>query len=190
MAEGAQKKRTRTGWQRLRKLLRLGAMPLMVASLVVLLLCGAFARAQGTAHLVAWAFLLQACALAGVRRLRRVPNSPAPARESAEEGILLAVAVLALAQASGGVSSPLYALLYLLGAAFVLAHPLRLALGLLAFALTLDGALLGISGALPEQWPNLLAHVGFTSLFAALYHALLAARLRAAKAAEERAVAE
>src|SRR5207237_3783098 len=91
---------------------------------------------------------------------------------------------------AGGLMSPLYALLYLLGAAFVLAHPLPLALGLIAFALALDGALFASAGALPALWPHLAAHAGFTALFAALYHSLLALRLRAARAAEQRAVAD
>ena len=191
MVDGAKKRRTPRSWRRLRAALRVGAMPAAVAALSVLLLSGAFAQVAPARapHFVAWAFLLQAAALAGVRRLRNDPDGPpVPSRWLAEEGALLCLSVLALTQATGGLLSPLYALLYLLGAAFVLAHPLPLALGLLGFALTLDGALFGLSRALPALWPHLAAHAGFTALFAALYHALLAARLRAARSAEGRAV--
>ena len=188
--DGAKRRRTPRSWRRLRTALRAGAMPLTVAILSVLLLSGAFASIEPARapHFVAWAFLLQVAALVGVRRLRSDPNAQAPARWKAEEGALLCLGALALTQATGGLTSPLYALLYLLGAAFVLAHPLPLALGLLGFALALDGALFGIARALPLLWPHLAAHAGFTAFFAALYHGLLAARMRAARSAEGRAV--
>jgi diguanylate cyclase (GGDEF)-like protein len=176
---------------RARRLLRLASLPAALGALCVLLLEGAFALPGGAraAQLVAWAFLLQVSAVAGVRRLWRDPRlGPAPARFAAEEGALWSIAALALLDATGGAHSPLAPVLYLLGASFVLAHPLPLALLLLAFALGLTGALFASWGALPERWPHFAAHVGFTALFAALYHALLAARLRAARVAEERAV--
>src|SRR5437763_319845 len=54
-------------------------------------------------------------------------------------------------------------------------------------------ALLLVSGsfaqpALPAQWPLFAAHASFMAVFAALYHAVLATRLRAARNAEQDAV--
>src|SRR5947208_356716 len=136
----------------------------VIGAAAVLLLSGAYSVPlhARTAQLVAWAFLAQVAAAAGLRRLRRDPNDgAAPLRFHAEEGALFSVAALACAQATGGLGSAAYALLYLLGAAFVLAHPLPLALGLIGFALLLDGALFGISGALPAGGLLLAAHAGF-----------------------------
>jgi len=155
------------------------AMPAALAALCVLLVSGAFVLPEKarTAHLVAWAFLAQVGAAAGARRLSREGAVP---RWAAEEGLLLVIAALALAQVSAGALAPL---LYLLAAAFVLAHPLPMAVGLIAFALALDAALLG------PRWGILAAHAGFTALFASLYHALLAFRLRAVARVQRRAVA-
>ncbi len=181
----------RTGFARALPRLVIAALPAALAALSVLLLSGAFALKPRprAAQLVAFAFLAQVAALVGARRLKRDPRAClVPSRYPAEEGALLVLAALALTQASGGVQSPLYALLYLLGAAFVLMHPLPLALGLISFALMLDGALFSLAGALRKEWPVLAAHAGFVALFATLYHALLAARLRAARKAEARAV--
>jgi diguanylate cyclase (GGDEF)-like protein len=94
-----------------------------------------------------------------------------------EDGVLCAVAVLALSQ----IAPPLQPLMYLLAAAYVLALPLELAIPLLAVLLALDARL-------TPYGPQLLAHASFTALFAALYHALLGARLAAARRAETLAV--
>src|SRR5436190_8087053 len=120
------------GQRRLLRLLGAAAMPLLLGGLCVLLLGGAFGVLRGAraVHLVSWAFLLQVGALAGLRRLRVEAGQPVRLRHQAEEGALVCIGALALAQAAGGLTSPLYALLYLLGAGFVLAHPLPLALGL------------------------------------------------------------
>jgi diguanylate cyclase (GGDEF)-like protein len=87
------------------------------------------------------------------------------------------VVVLALSE----ILPPLQPLMYLLAAGYVLALPLRLAIPLL-------GLLVALDAALTPQWPQLLAHASFTALFAALYHALLGARLAAARRAEGLAV--
>src|SRR5947207_3242681 len=58
----------------------------------------------------------------------------------------------------------------------------------LGWLLGLDAGLFLAQGALPLRWPLLAAHAGFTAVFAALYHGVLAARLRAARTAEEEAV--
>src|SRR5438067_6615155 len=146
------------------------ALPAAIAALAVMLVCGGFRGA----HPWPWAVLLVAglgaAARWGLASERR-------AHQNLEVGLLCAVAVLALAE----LAPPLQPLMYLLGAAYVLALPLRLALPLI-------GALIALDAALTPQWPVLLAHACFTALFAALYHALLAARLLAARKAEERAV--
>ncbi|MGZ6143137.1 MAG: diguanylate cyclase, partial [Myxococcales bacterium] len=96
-----------------------------------------------------------------------------------EGALLAAVATLALAQAY----APLYPLMYLLGAGFVLALPLPFSVPLVIALIGLDAALL-----LKASWPVWLSHAAFTALFAALYHALLGARLSASRRAERTAV--
>src|SRR6266850_2294844 len=114
------------------------------------------------------------------------------ASKAAMPAAILALAVLlvrgALAQLGGGLSSPLYPLVYLLGAGYALALPLRFALPALGWLLGLDAGLFLAQGALPVRWPLFAAHAAFTGVFAALYHGVLAARLRAARIAEEEAV--
>jgi diguanylate cyclase (GGDEF)-like protein len=164
----------RRSWQ-------LGSLPLALATLCVLLVCGAFASG------LLWPWLvLGAAAVGAVARWGL--SGTCLARHAAENGLLCAVAALALTQLTGGLSSPLYPLVYLLGAGFVLALPLTLALPLLGALLGLDAGLFLAQRALPEQWPLLLAHASFTALFASLYHALLGARLLAARQAEGVAV--
>ncbi len=176
----------------------LAALPLAIAAGMVLLLCGAFlpGRAAPLPRIAAWLLLLVAGSTAALRQLRfsvRKRGQRAPGAWSAEAGLLLALGALALLQATGGLQSPLAPLLYLLGAGYVLALPLPLAVGLILALLALHAVLvLGspstLAGALREGWPLLASHAGFTVLFAALYHALLAARLRRAERAEREAV--
>jgi two-component system cell cycle response regulator len=148
----------------------MAALPAALAALCVLLLEGAFA----TARPLPWALLgvagLGAVARWGFAHERRT-------HQAVENGLLCAIAVLGLAQ----LVPPLQPLMYLLGAAYVLALPLRISLPLL-------GALVLLDAALAPGWPVLLAHASFTALFAALYHALLGARLAAARRNEDRAV--
>lgn len=148
----------------------LAALPAALAALGVLLFEGAFA----TSRPLPWALLgvagLGAVARWGFAQERR-------AHQAVENGLLCAVAALGLAQ----LAPPLQPLMYLLGAAYVLALPLRLSLPLL-------GALVLLDAALAPSWLVLLAHASFTALFAALYHALLGARLAAARRNEDRAV--
>jgi len=155
---------------RARRWAALGALPVAVCALCVLLLRGAFA----TWHPLPWAVLLAASigALArwGLAAKRRAWNP-------IEDGMLCAVAVLALSQ----IAPPLQPLMYLLAAAYVLALPLKLAIPLLA-------ALVALDAGLTPYGPQLLAHASFIALFAALYHALLGARLAAARRAESLAV--
>src|SRR5256885_17223144 len=104
------------GTSRARRWAALGALPVAVAALCVLLLRGVFK----TWHPLPWALLLAASigALArwGLAGKRRPWNA-------IEDGILCAVVVLALSQ----IAPPLQPLMYLLAAAYVLALPLRLA---------------------------------------------------------------
>src|SRR6266566_5976759 len=155
---------------RTRRWAALGALPAAAGVLCALLLSGAFA----SAHPLPWALLIGAgtgaVARWGLARRRRPWHA-------LEDGLLCAVAALALSQ----LFPPLQPLMYLLGAAYVLALPLRIALPLLA-------ALIALDAGLTADRAQLLAHAGFTALFAALYHALLGARLAAARRAESMAV--
>jgi len=155
---------------RAKRWLRTSALPLMLAALIVLLVCGAFRSTR----VLPWSLLavaaLYAAARWGIGRARTAVHS-------AEVALLCEIAVLALAQ----LAPPLQPLMYLLSAALVLALPLRLAVPLLA-------ALVGLDAAVTTQWPDLLAHASFIALFASMYHSLLGARLLAARRKEEGAV--
>src|SRR3989442_1629825 len=148
----------------------LAALPSAAGAVCVLLLCGAFS----SAHPAPWALLaaavLGAVARWGLSKQRRPWYA-------LEEGFVCALAVLALTQ----LAQPLQPLMYLLAAAYVLALPLRCAIPLLA-------ALIALDAALTVPWPQMAAHASFAVLFAALYHALLGARLAAARRAEGLAV--
>ncbi len=148
----------------------LAALPAANAALCVLLLCGAFR----TPHPLPWALLVAAGLFAAARWGLAKQRKP---WHAVEDGFLCAVGVLAIAQ----IAPPLQPLMYLLAAAYVLALPLRLAVPLV-------GALIALDAALTPRWPHLLAHASFTALFAVLYHALLSARLLAARRAERLAV--
>ena len=157
----------------------MAALPLLIAAGAVLLLCGAFA-----APLV-WPWLVLIAAGIGAL-LRWGMAERTPPHHALECGLLAAVSTLALTQATGGLFSPLYPLMYLLGAGYVLALPLPLAVPLVTALIGLDAAL--FAPVLRTHWPHFLAHASFTALFAALYHALLAARLAASRRAEKSAV--
>ena len=146
------------------------ALPLLIAAAGVVLVCGGFSPP----HVWPW-FLLIA---AGLGALARWGLSEAtPLHHAAEGALLAAVATLALTQAL----PPLHPLMYLLGAGFVLALPLPLAVPLVA-------ALIALDSPLHRDWPIWLSHAAFTALFASLYHALLGARLSASRRAERVAV--
>src|SRR5712671_641886 len=165
------------------------AMPAAVLALAVLLVRGAFAPPADPACIASWTVLVGAGVWAAVRQgKRKLSGARAPARWTVESCALSAVGALALAQLGGGLSSPLYPLIYLLAAGYALALPLRFALPALGWLLGLDAGLFLAQGALPARWPLLAAHAGFTAVFATLYHGVLATRLRAARTAEEEAV--
>src|SRR6266850_503967 len=166
------------------------AMPAAILALAVLLVRGAFAQYAdlGPARIASWTFLVAAGVWAALRQVtRKLSGARAPALWTVEACALSAVGALALAQLGGGLSSPLYPLVYLLGAGYALALPLRFALPALGWLLGLDAGLFLAQGALPVRWPLFAAHAAFTGVFAALYHGVLAARLRAARNAERSA---
>ena len=164
---------------RAKRWLQAGALPLLLAGAAVLLVHGAFAAP----HVWPW-LLLIAIGLGAL--LRWGLSEATPLHHAVEGALLAAVSTLALTQATGGLWSPLYPLMYLLGAGYLLALPLPVSLPLLAALVGLDAAL--FAPVLRSQWPLLLSHASFTALFAALYHALLGARLLASRRAETTAV--
>ncbi len=153
----------------------LAAIPLALTALVVLLVCGGFSGAR----LWPWVLLI-GTGLIALGRFALAGRMP-PA-QSVECGLLAAVAALALTDVSQGLASPL---LYLLGAGYVLALPVRRGVPLIGAMLGLD---LGMTLARGGELLVPGVHAGFTILFAALYHALLGARLVAARKAEREAV--
>ncbi|GAC1600142.1 MAG: hypothetical protein NVS4B10_11730 [Myxococcales bacterium] len=178
----------------------LGALPLAIAACAVLLVCGAFVPSGGPLlrQTLCWAVLVAAGLAAALRQLLftlRGEGPRAPLSWSVEAALLLAIGALALTQLTGAVQSPLAPLIYLLGAGYVLALPLPAAVGLIATLVALDASLIAaappalpVALALRNRWPLLASHAGFTILFASLYHALLAARMRRADRAERDAV--
>jgi diguanylate cyclase (GGDEF)-like protein len=148
---------------------------------------------QGPPQLAALAALVLLLAGVVVRRGRlAVRGGTASYREQLELGGLFVVTTAALVQATGGgaVEPPLQPVIYLVMAFLVafLARPVGLAMVLLAAGLELGPW--WQRGADPVTLPAPLTHAGFLALFALLYHAVLAAQLRAtrssARAAEAR----
>jgi two-component system cell cycle response regulator len=167
------------------------AIPAAIATLSFLLVSGAFAQNPrgDAAHIACWALLVAAGVSVAVRQaIRKFRGHRAPAWWTAEACALAAIGALALTQLFGGLTSALYPLVYLLGASYALALPLRFALPAIGWAIGLDAGIFLAQRALPEQWPLLATHAAFTGVFAALYHAVLATRLRASRRAEQEAV--
>lgn len=178
-------------------LFRHAAIPLGIAGFTLLLAYGLFAApprgGPGFGRIASWLCLLGAVIACGLRTVRfRILSGRAdrtqPMLWSIETALLLGVAAQALAQLTGGLKSPLQPLAYLVGAGVMIALPLALGAPLIASLILLDVLLFAASHALKNQWPLLLAHSAFMILFAALYHALLAARLWRAGHAERNAV--
>ncbi len=145
-------------------------------------------RAQA---LVAIALLAAATAASSLRAVRR-PAGARAARpgEQLEIGALWVVAAAAVAElaAGGAGEGPLFPLVYLSTAVAVAFLPLGVGLALVALAAGLQLAVFWAGGAPPDRLPAVLARVGFIFLFAILYHAVLWARLRAARENERAAV--
>src|SRR5258706_282873 len=164
--------------RRARRWVSISAMPTAVLALALLLMQGTFAQSAETGlRIASWAFLVAAGVWAALRQARRkLSGARAPARWTVESCALSAVGALGLAQLGGGLSSPLYPLMYLLAAGYALALPLRFSLPALGWLLGLDAGLFLAQGALPLRWPLLAAHAGFSAVFAALYHGVRAGR--------------
>ena len=174
-----------------RRLVAKGAIPAAIAVLSFLLVSGAFAEdpRADRARIACWSLLVASGLAVAVRQaIRKLRGHRAPAWWTAEACALAAVGALALTQLFGGLTSSLYPLVYLLGACYALALPLRFALPAIGWIVGLDAGMFLAHRALPGQWPLLATHAAFTGVFAALYHAVLATRLRAARHAEQEAV--
>ncbi|MFO0580979.1 MAG: diguanylate cyclase [Anaeromyxobacter sp.] len=164
----------------------------VVVANAALVALGAFgAREPGWIQAGALAALALGLAGAVYRRtLGAAEGRAAPLREQLELGSLFVVAAHATAQAaSAGGESVLQPLVYLVMAFLVafLSRPAGFAL--VGFAVALEGlAWLG-RGAHAAELPAAVIHGGFVALFAALYHAVLAAHVAAGRRAEAEAVA-
>ena len=162
-------------------------------------LLAAFAVTQGGFALPGirpeeWGVLLLlggAASVAAARAVRRsAEGRTARIGEQLEIGAIFVVGAAALAQltSSGGGEGPLFPLVYLTAAVAVSFLSLSVGLALVALAATLQLGVWWTSGAPPDHLPGVLARVGFILLFAVLYHAVLWARLAAARRNEREAV--
>jgi two-component system cell cycle response regulator len=145
-------------------------------------------------RLEAWVVLILlgvAASVASVRAVRRsAEGRTARVGEQLEVGAIFVVGAAALAQlaSSGGGEGPLFPLVYLTAAVAVAFLSLSVGLALVALAAALQLGVWWSSGAPAADLPGVLARVGFILLFAVLYHAVLWARLAAARRNEREAV--
>ncbi len=135
--------------------------------------------------------LLAALGGVGWRRVRAARQGrPATQREDLELGSLLLLLAFTVAQVSetgAPGDPPLQAAIYLVLAGLVAFFPRGVGFALLGLALLLE-AVLCFGRGTDAEWPFAAAHGGFVLLFAALYHAVLGARVAAGRRAEEAAV--
>ncbi len=94
-----------------------------------------------------------------------------------ELGAVLLTATYAALQATGGLASPLYPLVYALVAFLVAFHRLAVGLPLVALALILETALARGSHGLAAARPVLVAHAAFIAFFALIHLLFLRAEL-------------
>jgi two-component system cell cycle response regulator len=141
-----------------------------------------------------WAVLVLLAVAASISAVQAVRRSaegrPARTGQQLELGALFVVGAAALAQlaASGGGEGPLFPLVYLTAAVAVSFLSLGVGLSLVALAAALQLGVWWSHGASHDEIPGVLARVGFIFLFAVLYHAVLWARLAAARRNEREAV--
>jgi len=156
---------------------------------------GAFA-AREPGWIQAGALAALALALAGAvyrRTFGAAEGQAAALREQLELGSLFVVAAYATAQAAtaegGRGESVLQPLVYLVMAFLVafLSRPAGFAL--VGFAVALEGLAWAGRGAVGAELPGAIVRGGFVALFAALYHAVLAAHVAAGRRGEAQAVA-
>src|SRR5437879_4049590 len=142
--------------RRTRRVMAKAAIPVAIATLSFVLVSGAFAQnPPGDRFRIAcWALLVASGVAVALRQaIRKLRGIRAPGRWTAEACALSAVGALALTQLFGGLTSPLYPLVYLLGAGYALALPLRFALPAIGWVVGLDAGIFLVQRALPEQWP-------------------------------------
>jgi diguanylate cyclase (GGDEF)-like protein len=137
------------------------------------------------------ALLVAAGATVARRALRAAAGERATTREQLELGALLVVAAYAVAQATGGgePESPFQPFVYLVMAFLVAFLGRGVGFALVLGAVALELLVWFARGAAPWALPAVLVHAGFVTLFAVLYHAVLAARMASARRAERSAVA-
>ncbi|HVP65874.1 MAG TPA: diguanylate cyclase [Anaeromyxobacteraceae bacterium] len=183
---------SRPGGRR-RLLVALRGVPLAALALGIAEVAGGhFARpALRPLEWVSLALLSVAAAFAAARMVRRSGEgrSARPA-EQLELGALATVGAAALAQlsADGASEGPLFPVVYLAAAVAVAFLSRGVGLALVGLAAALQAAAWWLRGAPTAEVPGLCARVGFIVLFALLYHAVLWARLVAARRAEREAV--
>jgi diguanylate cyclase (GGDEF)-like protein len=132
-----------------------------------------------------------AAAVSSSRAIRRSGEGrPARTGEQLELGAIFVVGAAALAQvtSSGAGEGPLFPLVYLTAAVAVSFLSLGVGLALVALAAALQLGVWWSLGGSADDIPGVLARVGFIFLFAVLYHAVLWARLAAARRNEREAV--
>ncbi len=139
------------------------------------------------------ALLALAAALAGTiarRAVRAGAGEAATGREQLELGALMVVAASVVAQAAGGgaAESPFQPVVYLVMAFLVAFLGRWIGLVLVLFAIALEALGWVARGAAPWALPAVAVHAAFVTLFAVLYHAVLAARIASARKAETAAV--
>ncbi len=121
-----------------------------------------------------------------LRRVRRGAVNRLPTiADDLELGALALAAGYAVARTGGGLTSPLYPVVYLLVAFLVAFLPARAGLGLTALAVVVDFASFVVQGALLQDWPVLVAHVGFLAVFAVLYHLVLRSQIVVRRATDD-----
>ena len=139
------------------------------------------------------ALLVLVAALAGTiarRVLRAGAGEPATWREQLEIGALMVVAAYAVARtgAAGEAESPFQPFVYLVMAFLVAFLARGVGFALVAVAVALELLVWAARGASGWALPPVVVHAGFVTMFAVLYHAVLAARMAAARQAESAAV--
>jgi diguanylate cyclase (GGDEF)-like protein len=111
-------------------------------------------------------------------------------REQLEVGSLMVVAAYALAQAAGGgdAESPFQAVVYLVMAFLVAFLARGVGFALVVVAVGVEALRWVARGASAWDLPATVVHAGFVTLFAVLYHAVLAAQIASGRRAEAAAV--
>jgi two-component system cell cycle response regulator len=158
--------------------------PAAAALLTVLLVLTRQIREPGWKPVAALALVVGALAWTVARRVRRAAAGlAAGVRDDLDLGSLLVGSAYAMVELLG---PGVYPVVYLLMAFLVAFLPRRSGIALVGVTLLFDAAQ---NLGLPPREPLVfLSHAGFVSLFAALYHAVLAAQVAKGRATEKAAV--